>query len=65
MRLRSATVFGAVVLTVLAATATPAAARPGPSWARYVVAPASRHVRPVRVLATSGDVTNPGGVVGR
>jgi hypothetical protein len=65
MRLRSATVFGAVVLTVLAATATPAAARPGPSWARYVVAPASRHVRPVRVLATSGDVTNPGGVLGR
>lgn len=35
-----------------------------PSWARYVIAPSSRHVTPERVLATSGDVTNPDGALG-
>jgi hypothetical protein len=65
MPIRRATTFGTVLLTVLAATATPAAAHPGPSWAKYVVAPSSRHVQPVRVLATTGDVRNPGGALGR
>jgi hypothetical protein len=68
MRIRTATAFAAVVLTVLATTAAPAAAaRPGApaSWARYVVAPASRHVQPVRVLATTGAVSNPAGALGR
>ena len=64
MRIRTATAFCAVVVTVLAVAAGPAAAA-RPSWARYVVAPASRHVQPVRVLATTGDVTNPGGTLGR
>src|SRR2546423_11614594 len=44
----------------------PAAARPdqaAPSWQRFVVAPTSRDVRPVRVLSWSGDVTNPGGLL--
>lgn len=40
------------------ATAT-AISRHGPSWARYVVAPTSRDVRPVRVVAHTGDVTAP------
>ncbi|MDT4911195.1 MAG: hypothetical protein QOC66_323 [Pseudonocardiales bacterium] len=35
-----------------------------PSWAKYVVAPSSRDVRPVRVIASSGDVTNPNGLLG-
>jgi hypothetical protein len=65
MRIRSATTFGTVVLTVLAAAATPAAAHPGPSWAKYVVAPSSRHVQPVRVLATTGDVKHADGALGR
>ena len=57
--------FCAVVVTVLAGTAAPAAARPAPSWAKYVVAPSSRHVQPVRVLATTGAVTHADGVLGR
>jgi hypothetical protein len=48
-----------------AATAHQAAAPPDrPSWAKYVVAPSSRDVKPVRVLATTGDVTNPDGALG-
>jgi hypothetical protein len=35
-----------------------------PSWARYVVAPASRDVRPVGIVATTGAVSNPRGVLG-
>ncbi|WP_240922609.1 alpha-L-rhamnosidase C-terminal domain-containing protein [Oleiagrimonas sp. C23AA] len=35
-----------------------AAAPSPPSWQPYVVAPSSRHVRPVRVLSVSGDVTH-------
>lgn len=42
--------------------AAPAAHRP--SWAKYVEAPTSRNVRPVRVLATNGDVHNAKGVLG-
>src|SRR4051794_6557469 len=55
-----------MVLALLSVPA-PAAAGPdvaGPSWQRFVVAPASRDVRPVRVLSWSGDVTNPNGLLG-
>ncbi|MFJ1761738.1 alpha-L-rhamnosidase C-terminal domain-containing protein [Amycolatopsis sp. NPDC088138] len=48
---------------VAAVPAAPAVAAPG--WQKYVVAPASRDVRPVRVLSTTGDVTNPNGLLGR
>lgn len=34
------------------------------SWARYVVAPTSRDVHPVQVIATTGDVANPDGALG-
>jgi hypothetical protein len=63
---RAATAAGTVVLLVFGAAATPAAAhaRPAPSWAKYVVAPDSRHVSPVRVLSTTGDVTHAGGALG-
>jgi hypothetical protein len=64
MRIRAVTAFGAVVFTVLAATATPASAGAPASWAKYVVAPSSRHVQPVRVLTTTGAVTDPGGALG-
>ncbi|MEV6635106.1 alpha-L-rhamnosidase C-terminal domain-containing protein [Actinoplanes sp. NPDC051470] len=65
MRIRSATAIGAIVATLLAATATPAVAGSGPSWARYVVAPSSRAVKPVRIVATTGAVTNPHGLLGQ
>ncbi len=71
MRIRSirhaATAAGTVVLLVLVAPANPAAAHRGrpPSWAKYVVAPASRHVQPVRVLTTTGDVEHADGALGR
>jgi hypothetical protein len=48
---------------VAAVPATSAVAAPG--WQKYVVAPTSRDVRPVRVLSTTGDVTNPDGLLGR
>ena len=64
MRMRSAATFCTVVVTVLATTGGTAMARPGPSWAKYVVAPSSRHVQPVRVLATTGNVTHAGGALG-
>ncbi len=59
----------AALLTGAAHTAAGAAApatahADQPSWAKYVVAPSSRDVKPVRVLATTGDVTNPGGALG-
>src|SRR3954469_21130070 len=38
--------------------ASPPSPKP-PSWAKYVVAPADRDVRPVRVIASTGDVTAP------
>jgi hypothetical protein len=47
-----------------AAAGRPAAGRPAAAWARYVDAPASRDVRPVRVLSSAGDVTSPGGALG-
>jgi hypothetical protein len=34
------------------------------NWQRYVVAPTSRNVLPVRVLSSTGDVTNAQGVLG-
>src|SRR5256885_461744 len=34
------------------------------TWQRSAAAPASRDVRPVRVLSSSGDVTTPGGLPG-
>jgi hypothetical protein len=56
-------------VTVLVASGVVAApavsALPGPGWQKYVVAPSSRDVRPVRVLSTTGDVTNPNGLLGR
>ncbi|WP_425827057.1 discoidin domain-containing protein [Streptomyces fractus] len=48
--------------TTAAATAASEAAGPpraGTGWQRYVQAPASRTVRPVRVVTHSGDVTAP------
>jgi alpha-L-rhamnosidase-like protein/F5/8 type C domain-containing protein len=36
-----------------------------PSWQRYVVAPSSRDVRPVRVHESTGAVTNPNGLLGQ
>ncbi|MHC3473135.1 alpha-L-rhamnosidase-related protein [Streptomyces sp. 7R007] len=55
---------GAVALSVTgisAAAASPASApaADGRSWHRYVQAPASRTVRPVRTIATTGDVQHP------
>jgi len=72
MRARSVrhrmTAIGAVVLAVVATAAPPAVADPGsghgPSWSTYVVAPAGRDVRPVRVIATAGAVTHADGVLG-
>jgi hypothetical protein len=70
MRTRSArrgvTAVGAAVLAVLGAAAVPAAANPdrAPSWAKYVVAPTSRDVKPVQVIATAGDVTSAAGTLG-
>lgn len=37
--------------------------QPGTSWQRHVVAPTSRDVRPVRVLAATGGITNPAGLL--
>lgn len=58
-------------LTIVAVTAAAALVPSGPtahydaSWQRYVVAPSSRTVEPVRVTATSGDVTHSSGALGR
>jgi hypothetical protein len=69
---------GAVALTAVssatgtAAAAAPAGAgdavsprppRPGTGWQRYVQAPASRTVRPERVLEPAGDVRRPNGLL--
>ncbi|HEY7048509.1 MAG TPA: alpha-L-rhamnosidase C-terminal domain-containing protein [Jatrophihabitantaceae bacterium] len=53
----------AVLITGLIAIPASADARPA-SWQRYVVAPSSRDVRPVRVLATTGDVAQAQGALG-
>jgi hypothetical protein len=50
----------ALVLVVGPAPAATAA----PSWRQYVVGPAGRDVHPVRVLSTTGDVTDPDGLLG-
>jgi hypothetical protein len=64
--------LGAVLLTVMAAVPATAAARSGPpaaarqpSWTKYVVAPSSRDVQPVRVLSFGAGVTNPHGALGQ
>lgn len=51
--------------------ATPAAAAtssgpdvPAPDWHKYVQGPSSSDVHPVSVLSTTGDVTNPNGILG-
>jgi hypothetical protein len=61
----------AVGLAVLAAVSVPMSGsaqngRPGTdtSWQHYVVAPNSRDVKPVRVLTSTGNVTNPKGLLG-
>jgi hypothetical protein len=63
----------AVALVLAAGVAAPTAAAAQPAhpappaaaaWQRYVVAPSSRDVRPVRILSTTGDVTNPQGLLG-
>lgn len=52
------------VATTSPAAADPLAGLPPSGWRHYVQAPASRTVRPVRVIATGGDVTHPEGVLG-
>ena len=58
------TVLAAVPATAVTQSGPPAAARQ-PSWAKYVVAPSSRDVHPVRVLSLSAGVTNPHGALGQ
>ena len=53
----------AVLISGVIAGPASADARPA-SWQRYVVAPTSRDVHPVRVLATTGDVAQPEGALG-
>ncbi|HVV24606.1 MAG TPA: discoidin domain-containing protein, partial [Pseudonocardiaceae bacterium] len=57
----------AAVAGSLAAGVAPAQAAPhqDTGWQRYVVAPTSRHVQPVRVLATTGDVVHAQGALGQ
>jgi hypothetical protein len=72
VRLRSLRLCLPVALILTAAVAVPTVAsaqpaHPGPAaaaWQRYVVAPKSRDVQPVRILSTTGDVTNPDGLLG-
>ena len=54
----------AEAVTPAAAKAAKAGPAAEPSWAKYVSAPSSRDVKPVRVLATTGAVTNPHGLIG-
>jgi hypothetical protein len=60
--------IGAVIVAALSglALAGPdaSASSSAPSWQRYVVAPASRTVRPVRTADPVGDVTNPNALLG-
>jgi hypothetical protein len=48
-----------------ARSGAPLTTLPSPAWRHYVQAPSSRHVRPVRVVSATGDVTNPRGMLGR
>lgn len=54
-------------LTATMAVSGPASARSphAASWQKYVQAPSSRDVKPVAVVATAGDVSNPRGVLGK
>jgi hypothetical protein len=59
----------ALTLAALAGVSaqTTASARSAPAhagWQRYVVAPTSRNVHPVRVIDATGGVTNPDGLLG-
>jgi hypothetical protein len=54
-----------VGVTAPAASAQSGRAHAGTAaWQRYVVAPKSRDVKPVTVLSSTGDVTNPNGLLG-
>lgn len=80
-RVLAATVTALAALAAVSAPTASAQASPGQasnggakagsggagpaSWQRYVVAPSSRAVKPVRVLSSAGNVTNPDGVLGR
>lgn len=65
---RGVAAIAASLLAATATTASPADAHPAhghlPSWARYVVAPTSRDVKPVQVIATTGDVAHAAGTLG-
>ncbi|MCU1529360.1 MAG: alpha-L-rhamnosidase [Frondihabitans sp.] len=59
----AAVAVGLAASLSVTATAT-AAPTPTPSWAKYDVAPTSRDVKPVRILTSTGGVTNPKGALG-
>lgn len=67
---RSTLVLSAALTAALATTlsvpaaATAAGTTTTPSWAKYVVAPTSRDVKPVRVLTSTAGVTHPKGALG-
>ena len=61
-------------LTATFAVSAPASAQPGgaalarssaPDWQQYVQAPSSRTVKPVAIVATTGDVTHASGALGK
>jgi alpha-L-rhamnosidase len=58
-RFMAASAIVATAATVPAVTAAAAI----PDWPRYVLGPATPYVTPVRVVSTSGAVTNPQGLV--
>ena len=68
MIIRRVVLVGALVAMVAAPLAATAHSRPRPShdasWEKYVVAPTSRDVKPVRVLSSTAGVTNPRGGLG-
>ncbi|WP_375480970.1 alpha-L-rhamnosidase C-terminal domain-containing protein [uncultured Jatrophihabitans sp.] len=66
LRVRPLIAVTAAALVPLALVPAASSARPAhrSSWAKYVVAPTSRDVRPVRVLSTTGHVTHPQGALG-
>jgi hypothetical protein len=66
MRRRRSLWAAAVAIASLTALSVPlsAGASPAPSWAKYVVAPTSRDVKPVRVLSSTAGVSNPKGALG-
>ena len=65
MRLqRRALRLPAALLALVGAAFLAPPATASPSWQQYVVGPTSRDVHPIRVLSTTGDVTNPDGLLG-